>query len=339
MTETARPYRVLALDGGGVRGISTIVWLARLAERHGPAFLGGVDLYAGTSMGAANAMALASGSSLDRILKFYRTGDRIFARRVWPGGIRGRVLQGVSRVPGFRWIDQAVNLFLPKWEIDGLRAELQEFFGSKRMRELDREVAIVATLLSGTLTGTAQTCVQSVVMSRSRSSDDGELECWRAVLRSMAAPVYFPSFEGYVDGGVFAVNPSLAALGVAAQEPCVDGATGQVRLLSIGCGQCPDGIGQDGPLEWGILKWGGRFPDIAQTATSGLDDLGVAEILGDRFFRFNPVLEKSPALDDFRAVDELIRWADRQTRTPEFEALSQYVGQYFLDRPATSGRN
>ncbi len=339
MTAAARPYRVLALDGGGVRGISTIVWLARLAERHGPGFLGGVDLYAGTSMGAANAMALACGSSLDRILKFYQTGDRIFARRVWPRGIHGRVLQGVSRVPGFHWIPQAVNVFLPKWEIDGLRTELQEFFGSTRMRELHREVAIVATLLSGTLTGTAQTSVQSVVMSKSRSSDDGELECWRAVLRSMAAPVYFPSFEGCVDGGVFAVNPSLAALGVAARDPRVDGATGEVRMLSMGCGQCPDGIRQDGPLEWGMLKWGGRFPDIAQTATSGLDDLGVAEILGDRFFRFNPVLDHSPSLDDFRAVDELIRWADHQTRTPAFEALSRFVAQEFLDGPAASGRS
>lgn len=339
MTEAARPYRVLALDGGGVRGISSIVWLARLAERHGPAFLDGVDLYAGTSMGAANAMALACGSPLDRILKFYQTGDQIFARRVWPRGIPGWLLQRVSHAPGFHWIDQAVNVFLPKWEIDGLRAELQAFFGSTRMRDLDREVAIVATLLSGTLTGTTQTSVQSVVMTRSRSSDEGELECWRAVLRSMAAPVYFPSFEGYVDGGVFAVNPSLAALGVAARAPGVDGATGQVRLLSIGCGQCPDGIGQDGPLEWGMLKWGARFPDIAQTATSGLDDLGVAEILGNRFCRFNPVLDSSPALDDFRAVDELIRWAEQQTRTPEFESLSQYVEQFFVDRPAANKRS
>lgn len=339
MTEASRPYRVLAMDGGGVRGITTIVWLARLAELHGDAFLKSIDLYAGTSMGAANAMALASGSPFARIMKFYQTGNRIFTRRRWPGGIHGLVLRGVSHVPGFHWIDQTVNLFLPKWEIDGLRTELQAFFGEKRMRELDHEVAIVATRLSGELPGTRQTSVQSVVMSRARSSDEGELECWRAVLRSMAAPVYFPSFEGYVDGGVFAVNPSLAALGMAAQEPGVDRDPRRVRLLSIGCGQCPDGIQHDGPLEWGILKWGERFPDMSQTATSGLDDLGVAEILGSRFFRFNPVLDRPPALDDFRAVDELIRWAEQQTRTPAFAALSRYVEQYCLDEPASRKRD
>ncbi|MCF7989004.1 MAG: patatin-like phospholipase family protein, partial [Thiohalocapsa sp.] len=47
-----RPYRILTLDGGGIRGIIPVVWLERL-ERHlaGPVH-GHFDLIAGTSVGA-----------------------------------------------------------------------------------------------------------------------------------------------------------------------------------------------------------------------------------------------------------------------------------------------
>ena len=54
-----RPYRILSLDGGGVRGVVTTVILERILKEH-PQFLIDVDMIAGTSAGGILALLLAS---------------------------------------------------------------------------------------------------------------------------------------------------------------------------------------------------------------------------------------------------------------------------------------
>src|SRR5438270_13739741 len=54
------PYHILALDGGGIRGLLTTILLERL-EAAVPGFLSHIDLFAGTSTGGILALGLASG--------------------------------------------------------------------------------------------------------------------------------------------------------------------------------------------------------------------------------------------------------------------------------------
>ena len=85
-----RPYRVLSLDGGGMRGIYTAAFLARLTDqfariRGKPALdLGrGFDLITGTSTGAIVGCALAIGRPMSEIVGLYRKhGPKIFPHRV-----------------------------------------------------------------------------------------------------------------------------------------------------------------------------------------------------------------------------------------------------------------
>src|SRR5262249_14063266 len=83
------PKRILALDGGGLRGVLSLGFLARieslLRERHGnaAAFRLGhyFDLIAGTSTGAIIAGALAKGMTVDEISKHYMTiGTEVFKK-------------------------------------------------------------------------------------------------------------------------------------------------------------------------------------------------------------------------------------------------------------------
>jgi len=55
------PYRVLALDAGGVRGIVEVVWLERLARHLGGPLYSHFDLIVGTGVGALIGYALALG--------------------------------------------------------------------------------------------------------------------------------------------------------------------------------------------------------------------------------------------------------------------------------------
>ena len=77
-----RPFRVLSLSGGGIRGIFQAVYLARLAEHFpGPMFKY-FDLICGTSTGAIVALAIACGIEPKEIVKAYREkGALIFQPR------------------------------------------------------------------------------------------------------------------------------------------------------------------------------------------------------------------------------------------------------------------
>jgi len=55
-------YRILALDGGGIRGLYTAVLLDRLSKEV-PGFADRADLLAGTSTGGILALGLAKGIS------------------------------------------------------------------------------------------------------------------------------------------------------------------------------------------------------------------------------------------------------------------------------------
>ncbi len=88
--QVERPYRVLSLDGGGMRGIYTAAFLSRLIDqfariRNEPALdLGlGFDLITGTSTGAIVGCALAVGRPMSEIVALYREhGPKIFPHRL-----------------------------------------------------------------------------------------------------------------------------------------------------------------------------------------------------------------------------------------------------------------
>ncbi|MEJ2541304.1 MAG: patatin-like phospholipase family protein [Gemmatimonadota bacterium] len=94
--EAGGPKRILALDGGGLRGIVTLGYLKRiedlLARRHGDGedfrLAHYFDLIAGTSTGAIIAAALALGMSVDELTKLYMAlGKEVFQRSPWRKGI------------------------------------------------------------------------------------------------------------------------------------------------------------------------------------------------------------------------------------------------------------
>src|SRR5260370_32622293 len=95
MLSEIKPFRVLSLDGGGMRGIYTAEYLSCLAEgsakRTGRSSLDigkAFDLIVGTSTGAIVGCALAAAVPLSEVVSLYKkNGKLIFPRRV-PAGPR-----------------------------------------------------------------------------------------------------------------------------------------------------------------------------------------------------------------------------------------------------------
>ena len=85
-----KPYRVLCLDGGGMRGIYTAAFLERLSDQYarlrGLSAIDvgmGFDLIVGTSTGAIVGVGLAAGIPMGRVVDLYSShGGDIFPNRI-----------------------------------------------------------------------------------------------------------------------------------------------------------------------------------------------------------------------------------------------------------------
>jgi uncharacterized protein len=88
-----KPFRVLTLDGGGMRGLYTVSLLETLSQRFDNQFktydpdIGKVfDLICGTSTGAILASALAVGIPLKKVQSLYiEKGKKIFPKPMLEG--------------------------------------------------------------------------------------------------------------------------------------------------------------------------------------------------------------------------------------------------------------
>jgi patatin-like phospholipase/acyl hydrolase len=82
MTEGGDTFRILSLDGGGLRGTFSAKFLAEIERELGVRVADHFDLIAGTSTGSIIALGLALGLRAEDMLDFYvERGPDIFRGR------------------------------------------------------------------------------------------------------------------------------------------------------------------------------------------------------------------------------------------------------------------
>jgi uncharacterized protein len=261
--------RVLAIDGGGIRGLIPALVLAEIERRTETRIADLVDLVAGTSTGAILACALTRPDPMpaSEVADLYvQEGPRIFDRSL---------LKTVTSIDGL--IDE-------KYDDAGLVAALGRYLGTTRLAEATRPVLLTAYDLQG----------RAAVLLRSASA--GELTMADAAHASSAAPTYFePVRVGamtLVDGGVFAINPAMLAYAEA------DGAGVDV-LGSLGTGEHTRPLPFDEVSGWGKLEWAQPIIDVVFDGSADAVDEQLARLAGNRYIRLQTRLdEASDDLDD-----------------------------------------
>jgi len=262
---TQNTYNILSLDGGGLRGLITAVLLDRL-EYTRPGFLGSLDLIVGTSTGGILALALAKGLPPYAIMKMYmNNGGVIFNRSVW------------------RKMGGALGLTRAKYDNDGLRSVLTDVFGNGKLAELTKKVAVTAFRLDNG-SKDQRTWSPKVFHNFPGTDSDGDERALDVALYTSAAPTYFPSVGGYVDGGVFANNPSLVGLAQALDARHPGGPIDKIRLLSVGTGENLSHLEGD-RLDWGIAEWAAPLLNILFDGVSEVADFQCRQILRDNYHR------------------------------------------------------
>lgn len=282
------PFRILSLDGGGIKGIFPAAVLAALEREHleertvGDYF----DLIAGTSTGGILALGLGAGMTAGEILGVYlEEGHRVFPPK--ERGLAGRARRLVSA----------------QYDRGPLDELLKQRLGDRTLRESRHRLLVPSTEGRNG---------EVWVFKTPHHPDyrlDGDARMSSVASATSAAPTYFTPYENggytYLDGGVWANNPTIAALVEALS--CFTVRQEDVRILNIGCGEKPFQITEGQARRSGMVHWRGIL-DVAMhlQSVTAVNQAGL--LIGmDRVTRLDRPEGRDPnGLDDWAKAKDLL---------------------------------
>ncbi len=277
--------RILALDGGGARGLITAKILNNYELKY-KVDLRNTDIFSGTSTGAIIAGLLACRYSTEDIVKFYVDyGGEIFNK----GFLRSNLVRS-------KYDDRVLNELLDKYLKDVT-------FGDLRNSGVDLVIPAYNT-----------TTMDRVIFRAGNTKYDYSL-VREAVRASASAPTYFDptviNGDPYIDGGLVMNNPSLVTLLYCKNELKKD----VTEILSVGTGRIEKPISEK-QLKRGVLfnvndLFNLQLTEQAQTTTFFTE--GFSSLLNYKFQRIEPEIKfSSGEIDDFSSknIKNMIKDAD-----------------------------
>lgn len=258
-------FRVLCIDGGGMRGVYTACYLDELQRHHqnistnaarGLDVGKGFDLIVGTSTGGIIGLGLAFGVSPAKMLDLYKiNGSKIFGKKM-PSSVVDVIRQFFSRPASLKSGD------------DALKDALTGIFGSTTIGKLylDRGIAIAVPAVD--MQSRKAWVFKSKHLSNSNGRDDGFslVDVCRA---TSAAPLYRslanvdnPGGSGrrvFADGGLCANSPVmiglLDALSMARKDQ-------EIEIFTLGtCKPAGGSVIPKDKVHWGFKEW--KFGGVA----------------------------------------------------------------------------
>ncbi len=294
-------FRILSCDGGGIRGVLSAVLLNRLSGAY-PALLqdrpGTITMFAGTSTGGILALGLADGMTPAQIRDLYVTNGKLIFDSSWT-----------------RDVVELGGLSGSKYDNVNLKQILQETFGAKKLQDLKPRVLVASFSLDNALDESQRTWNPKFFHNFTGDDSDGESLLVDVAMSTSAAPTYFPSYGVFIDGGVIANNPSMAAVVQAmdGRNQAGERATtvNEITLLSIGTGaslQYIDGQNHD----WGDAQWIKPILNVMMDGSVGVANFECQQLLGNRYCRVEPIFPagKSFAMDDVSKIVDLMDLAN-----------------------------
>ncbi|SDE05758.1 CBASS cGAMP-activated phospholipase [Auraticoccus monumenti] len=310
-------FQILALDGGGAKALFTAHVLAHVEEDLGISITDHFDLIAGTSAGGIVALGLGAGLRPNKIADHF--GDLV--DRVFPARLQRRA--------------RLSRLRQPAYDSDVLHEVLVEVLGDRTLGDSCKRLVIPSWDLQRGEVHIFKT------RHNERLTRDWRIKMVDVALATTAAPTYFRAARvrdaPLVDGGVWANNPSVLAIGEAVSMLGVPLET--IRVLNVGTME-PFTDSPDRLENAGLLGWGPKAASVILNASSR-GGMGTAmHLVGfDDFVRFDaPVPPGKFGLDRIKA-ESVKGYASAISRNlaPEFIAkFADHTAPVFTPLPAPS---
>ncbi|MBD2605242.1 patatin-like phospholipase family protein [Scytonema hofmannii FACHB-248] len=311
-----KPFRILSLDGGGIRGIISALILQQVEkelEEKGTSLLEHFDMIAGTSTGSLLAAGVAIGKPIKDLIEMYeKEGETIFPYHgFWS------VFNIVKRAK----IILKYGLSSPKYDNEGLIKVLKKVLtingkevtlkdvGKNEGQEIPKPILLI--LAYDTLYRNTTFFTNYYDRKKARNELPWYLKqpLWKICVSSASAPTFFPGFEldheeylyanydekkiiknekgeeirtqwsfPHVDGGVTANNPSLCAIAHALD---LGYKLENISLLSIGAGQDTEPYEFKKMRGWGLIGWGTRISNVFMAGQGELQDRICKSLMGE----------------------------------------------------------
>lgn len=270
--------RVLSLDGGGVHCILQATILLRIFEKY-PTFFENIDIFSGTSAGALLCLALIS------------RGPEKFVEL-----INEKTLCDIFQTNYLCYPLASRGIFQAKYKNENLKNLLEEEFGEKKIFQMEKKIFIP----------TFKLCTKGKKHYRPKFFHNFDENAHQDVkimdigVRTTAAPTYFPTYQGYCDGGIVANNPDNDCISTVRK---FDNHDEKYIVMSIGSGAFLEKFEEEN--DWGMVQWMQHILPILINSSSANSQYDCKNILGKTYFRLSPELEKKVELDDVYACDYL----------------------------------
>ena len=262
---------VLSLDGGGVRGLATVVFLKELEKASGKKIVDLFDFFIGTSVGGLNAMHLAVNEIEVSELESFWSQDNL----------------AMSMQSSF-WTK---NFFLKTKPIYNNKSKtelLEKYFGNKLISESKKPIAVLAY------------DVENRKPRVLTSYTDQAIKATSAINATSAAPLYYPTVKiedgsWLIDGSVVSNNPCLIGYNEARKYFKTD----NIKVFSVGTGRHLNNLDGEDSSKWGPFGW--LTNDILGILLESHADHEILnDLIGKNYLRINSIAENiNWNLDDY----------------------------------------
>lgn len=293
-------FQILALDGGGIKGLFSAAVLTHLEEDLQINITDYFDLIVGTSTGGIIALGLGIGMRPHEIVSFYvKKGPDIF-----PCGIGFRLKQ----------------FWRNKFDASPLENALKECFNDKLLGESRKRLVIPSYNLGDDDVYLFKTA------HHERLTRDYKVPIWKVAFATSAAPTYFPSFRGInhirlIDGGIWANNPTM--VGIVEAVSMLGQSLYSIKVLSLGTTD-EIKIRADKLDKGGFWQWKKAALDVFLRAQNIGTFTQAQHLLGkDKVIRLNPKVPDRLFAMDKLSEKELLSKAAHESRhfTPQFKEV------------------
>ena len=270
--EVKKEYKlVLSLDGGGVRGLATVIFLKELEKASGKKIVDLFDFFIGTSVGGLNAMHLAVNEIEVSELESFWSQDNL----------------AMSMQSSF-WTK---NFFLKTKPIYNNKSKtelLEKYFGNKLISESKKPIAVLAY------------DVENRKPRVLTSYTDQAIKATSAINATSAAPLYYPTVKiedgsWLIDGSVVSNNPCLIGYNEARKYFKTD----NIKVFSVGTGRHLNNLDGEDSSKWGPFGW--LTNDILGILLESHADHEILnDLIGKNYLRINSIAENiNWNLDDY----------------------------------------
>jgi uncharacterized protein len=307
----SKPFRILSIDGGGIRGVYPAHILSCLESRMGIDLFESFDMIAGTSTGSIIAAAIAIRIRASETVSLFKEhGKRIFTKKDFCIPFKKEMFQ-----PAFDSV----------YESNVLANVLRSTFQDITLGEIKKPLIIPSTDIGN---GTVHVLKSGYSNNFTR---DRDVLVRDAVLASSSAPTFFDpcKLNAYLlaDGGLWANNPSLASVIESQKRLGVD--LDDIRVLSLGTGHERKRYGTEESRKWGLIN-GWKHKEfigfILSLQSQSVENYLSLMLKPGQFLRVNFTSDKALPLDDASEISSLISRADH-----DFTHQSDAIRSFLVD--------